>query len=233
MSEDTKTPLHESLSSAVEDAVADPHKTEPRRGQAGEILDTPDPVPHGGVTSSTGDEADNSSDSGNDVDISVPPATHDTHSDVNDIYDTRKGTFRVGVPTPVPSPFAQYASHSAPEAAQAVVDAVMGRKQFGVGGNAVSNDSMGVRLTTLAPEFNATTDARDAGAGAVVSGASATLDGNALRIVEQQMHDVRHAGGDTKPLEVQRDALRAPFIGIKAPLPVFRRPEVAAGLEAK
>lgn len=164
---------------------------------------------------SASDDGDNDADSGDDV--AESSAGDDSKDD-----DSTKAT-------PVANIFQRYAS---------TPDARVAAEQFtpkrfdSPGGNTTHPNQFGERLSGIAPEFNATTDQAD-NAVRIVGGDSQVLDGNALRAVEQQIVEMQHAGGSTLALEAQRNAIRAPFIGVSAPLPVFRRPEVAAGLEAE
>ena len=91
-------------------------------------------------------------------------------------------------------------------------------KQYGTPGNLHPNQ-FGERLSGIAPEFNATSDQAD-NAVRIVGGDSQVLDGNALRVVEQQIHETVLAGGDTSALQAQAAAIVAPFVNIKSPMPV-------------
>jgi hypothetical protein len=127
------------------------------------------------------------------------------------------------------NPFQKYASGTPDEIA-----ARFASKQFGTPGN-LHPIQFGARTSAVVPAHDATTDVVSDGNGLQhqVAGASATLDGNADRLIEQQLHQMTLAGGDTRPLEAQRDTGRAGVLNVRAPMPIFRRPEVAAGLETE
>jgi hypothetical protein len=242
------TQLHEVMADAVHDAEADPHKREPVRGTAGEVLDTPDPVPHGGTTVS-GDDGDNSSDSGNDVDISVAGEKDDEYKAIypQDSQLARPLSDRPGEPVVPPSVaggrttpaqgvplatvvpgnvFQQYSSTAnARDAAERFTP-----KTFVSNGTSEPDNrspQQGARLTTLAPDFGATTDGKDDGAGRVVAGASATLDARAEQAALQAINDKRtaHGGGrsDTTAEVRAYNAVVAPLVGVRAPAPVVVR----------
>ena len=201
---DATTQLHEVMADAVHDAITDPFKPTPRRGLAGEVIDGPTPQPHGGTTPS-GDDGDNSSDSGNDVDISSAGDKDDE--------------FKVNTPV---SPFAQYASHTPREAAarfSASQDGV--GKQFGTPEN-LHPSQFGARTSDVAPAHDATSDAvADGDKLHIVGGNSAVLDGNADRVLEAQIREATHTGANAvAELQAQQAAVRAPFLSVKAPMPV-------------
>lgn len=153
-----------------------------------------------------GDDGDDNDDSGDDVDIS-----------------SAGNNFKVGIPAAIPSPFAQYASHMSSEAAQAVVDAVMGRnlKQFVANGTSEPTNTApvpGQRLHDVVPAHDATSDT----GGIFVAAATATVDGNALRIAEAQLSEATRANFNTSELQAKRDALRAPLLSPRAAMPVTR-----------
>lgn len=208
---ETTTPLCEAMADALEDAIADPFKKEPKRGLAGEAIDEPTPQPHGGTTTTgAGDDGDNSADSGNDVDISCAGDNPDERIKI--------------VPVVPGNVFAEYASTaSAREAAE-----LFAPKTFVSNGTSEPDNrspQSGARLTTLAPDFNATTDVQDAGDGRVVSGASGTLDARQEQATYNAMYDrlaAHPVGADLSAEIAAHDAVIAPLLAVRAPMPVTR-----------
>ena len=188
---DATSPLHEAMADAVVDAVADPFKKEPKRGLAGEAIDEPTPIP---------DEPQSRETTSGDNEDNAYDSGNDTGAFAAPDDDTRKAVQPVA---PV-SPFAEYASGTPSKLAARFTP-----KQIGA------------RLNDIAPAHVATSDAvQDGDRLRIVGGNSAVLDGNADRLIEQQLHTMTVAGGDTRALEAQRDAGRAAVLNVRAPMPV-------------